>query len=264
MLSSSGNHKSIIVIVLLLLSIPLAYWYFKPYIPEDKVVAEKIIEKVKPIVEELEPEPEVVIVEEDHIADEVEVKVDFDKVAEVVKEDIKPIVVSNKNLLVDKYDDYFKAYSERYLPQYSYLWLKSICVAESNLKPNAVSPVGAMGLCQFMPGTWSDVLKNMGLNEDTSVWDAKFNIMASAYYMSTLAKGWSSNRPMVDRKKLSNASYNAGMGNLLKAQTRCNGAILYNEIIVCLPAVTGRFSEETMTYVERIYGFEEELRLIYK
>jgi membrane-bound lytic murein transglycosylase F len=56
----------------------------------------------------------------------------------------------------------------------------------------------------------------------------------------------------MDRFKLSAASYNAGIGNLLKAQNHCNNARLYDDVIPCLPRVTGRHSKETIGYVQNI------------
>ena len=39
---------------------------------------------------------------------------------------------------------------------------------------------------------------------------------------------------------------------ILKAQKKCNNAKLYSDIILCLPQVTGRHSDETITYVDYI------------
>ncbi|GGA80705.1 hypothetical protein GCM10011369_23320 [Neiella marina] len=70
--------------------------------------------------------------------------------------------------------------------------------------------------------------------------------------MRQLNKGWSSPRPQGERYKLALASYNAGFGNLLKAQAKCNGAVLYAPIIHCLPDITGKHSKETIDYVRYI------------
>lgn len=115
-----------------------------------------------------------------------------------------------------------------------------------------MSPVGAAGLAQFMPGTWREMRRLMRYGKYSSPHDPKLAIEAGAYYMRRLRRGWSSPRPAGDRQKLAQASYNAGMGNLIKAQLECGGAVLYDEIIECLPAVTGRHSEETIAYVRRI------------
>ena len=147
-----------------------------------------------------------------------------------------------------QYDSYFKSASRRFLPHTHWLWLKAICYQESLLIKDAVSYVGAQGLCQFMPGTWSDMEERMGWN-NVSAFDPKLNIMASAYYNATLMRQWSAPRPLSDKKALTNASYNAGLGNILKAQKLCNNKSLYDEIIYCLPMVTGHHANETKTYV---------------
>lgn len=77
-------------------------------------------------------------------------------------------------------------------------------------------------------------------------------IIAGAYYMARLRRSWSSPRPGEDRQRLAQASYNAGLGSLLAAQRACEGRLLYSEIVVCLPQITGQHSRETITYVERI------------
>jgi len=48
------------------------------------------------------------------------------------------------------------------------------------------------------------------------------------------------------------ASYNAGAGNIIRAQSLCGGALDWTGIAPCLPQVTGHHAHETITYVERI------------
>lgn len=150
-----------------------------------------------------------------------------------------------------RFDIFFEAYSTAYLPENDWRLLKAQCYQESLLEPGAVSPVGAKGLCQFMPGTWREVTGKMGVK--ASPFNPIMSIRAGAFYMRQLKRGWSSPRDdEPDRNNLALASYNAGFGNILRAQKRCGGHPGYEDIIRCLPEVTGKHSEETITYVKRI------------
>lgn len=152
----------------------------------------------------------------------------------------------------DDWDSDFKLATETFLPLGTdWRLLKAQCYQESRLNPLAVSPVGAYGLCQFMPATASDVGKKLNANPD-QFWLPEVSIRASGYYMGTLIRAWKSPRPPLDRHKLALGSYNAGIGNLLKAQKRCQGARFYDDIIACLPAITGRHSKETIDYTRLI------------
>ena len=137
-------------------------------------------------------------------------------------------------------------------------WWKSQLYQESWLNPDAVSPVGARGLAQFMPRTWQMVCKERAWGA-VSPHTAQYAIEGGAYYMAKLARAWKSKRPVQDRWDLARASYNAGLGNLLKAQKATGGALLYQDIIKGLPSVTGRHSTETITYVERIHRWYKEM-----
>ena len=64
---------------------------------------------------------------------------------------------------------------------------------------------------------------------------------------------WSAPRPWQDRHKLALASYNAGFGNLLAAQRACGWPNLYEQIVACLPEITGRYARETLDYAPRIW-----------
>ena len=94
--------------------------------------------------------------------------------------------------------------------------------AESNFNPFAVSPAGAQGIAQFMPGTAAA----MGLRDP---FDAERAIDAQAHLMRDLLRRF----PAVP---LALAAYNAGAG---RRSPRCG----------CVPA-----NGETPGYVARILG----------
>ncbi|MCX4030280.1 transglycosylase SLT domain-containing protein [Spartinivicinus marinus] len=154
----------------------------------------------------------------------------------------------------DQYDEMIRSASKLYLPEIDWRLFKAQLYQESRLKPNAVSPAGAQGLGQIMPGTWSDISRQLKLDKHL-VFDPESNIQASAFYMAKMRKFWTAPRPAADKHSLALASYNAGAGNILKAQKRCNNARLYQLIIKCLPNVTSHHAKETTTYVKRIWRY---------
>jgi Transglycosylase SLT domain len=81
-------------------------------------------------------------------------------------------------------------------------WIYAVMRAESAGRVNATSPVGAMGLMQIMPATWSQLRARYGLGVDA--YDRRDNIMAGAAYI----------REMYDRYGAPGflAAYNAGPG----------------------------------------------------
>lgn len=159
-----------------------------------------------------------------------------------------------------KYDFLFAGYTEKYMPGVDPDLLKAQCWQESRFKEKAVSPVGAAGLCQFMPGTFRDVSKTLRFPNGATAFDPALSIQSAAFYMGNLRRSWASPRPEVDRYNLALASYNAGLGHLLKAQRLSGGSNLYRDIIVKLPLVTGDNSKETREYVIRIRGFYSTLK----
>ncbi len=133
-----------------------------------------------------------------------------------------------------------------------WLFWKAQLFQESRLDPAAVSPAGARGLAQLMPGTRDEVSRAMGWGL-VSVHDADLAIEAGAFYMAKLRRAWRAERPQAERHRLAQASYNAGLGNIVAAQRRCHDARLWDAIAPCLKEVTGaRNAHETTTYVERI------------
>lgn len=170
---------------------------------------------------------------------------------------VKPVIVKPKPDKVlgftTEYDYLFKKYSKEYLPQHSWYRLKAICTQESGLRPDVSSGVGAKGLCQFMDPTWDEVSGRLNFPEDSTAYNPELAVEASAFYMSQLITQWKWQRPDQDRINLAQASYNAGLGSILKAQAKCNDAVLYKDIIICLVDVTGEAnSAETRHYVKNI------------
>jgi soluble lytic murein transglycosylase-like protein len=82
------------------------------------------------------------------------------------------------------YDLSIRKWNSIYNPEIPWYWAKAQLAAESALKPNAVSPVGAKGLGQFMPDTWNDMERELGFNG--SEFTPVLSIQAHAYYMKKL------------------------------------------------------------------------------
>lgn len=100
-------------------------------------------------------------------------------------------------------------------PQLDWTLLKRQAQAESGLDPDAVSPVGAKGLTQFMDATWKEWEANefgpsIPPNRHVSVFDPEEAIRAQADVMQWLLGIWNGD----PAKAL--VSYNWGLGNLRK------------------------------------------------
>lgn len=154
-------------------------------------------------------------------------------------------------VMTDRYDRDIHRAVETYWPDYPrFASAKAQLYVESRLDPAAVSPVGARGIAQFMPATWADVTRQLRLGDVSPVHDVA--IQAYGYYMAQLRQTWRRGRDPADRQPLAQASYNAGAGNIIRAQTACGGARLWAAIAPCLGQVTGAHARETLTYVDRI------------
>jgi membrane-bound lytic murein transglycosylase MltF len=149
-------------------------------------------------------------------------------------------------------DYWFHQYSRRSfeLRVYDWRWFKAQGIVESNLKPDAVSPAGAQGIMQIMPGTWADLEDELGII--ASPFNPQVNILFGIRYMKKMVKFWKAPRTEQERLELAQASYNAGAGNILRAQAICQNKSTWNDISPCLVQVTGRHYFETLNYVHRI------------
>ena len=169
-----------------------------------------------------------------------------------------------------QFDSEIAAAADRYWPAGpDWLWWKAQLYQESRLKPEAVSPVGARGLAQFMPATWAEVSRQLGWR-NVSPHSPPHAIRAGAFYMRQLQRfpdwrAWAD----PDRHALAQAAYNAGAGNLRKAlkisiaaQRNPRARIFRdaNTVLGCLPLVTGRHARETITYIDRIARWRAQMR----
>jgi soluble lytic murein transglycosylase-like protein len=144
-----------------------------------------------------------------------------------------------------------------------WLWWKAQLYQESAFDRFAVSPVGASGLCQVMPATALDWMRNWfpkNVWGDVNPHDAAFCIIGGAKYMRQLQsfqtwRAW----PMGDRHRMAQASYNAGAGWIIKAVNAC-GATSWATASPCLERFTGPANaKQTSDYVRLIAKWRERL-----
>jgi membrane-bound lytic murein transglycosylase F len=152
-----------------------------------------------------------------------------------------------------EYDDLIKRATKKHLPDgYDWRLYKCQLFKESTLNPLAKnSRTGAEGIAQFMPATWAEQRPRAGFSE-AEVTDAEAAIFTGAYYMSELIEFWHWPRPIFDRYCLAMASYNAGPGNILKAQKLQGGSVYIADVLPVLHKVTEFHSIETINYIREI------------
>lgn len=159
------------------------------------------------------------------------------------------------------YDLSIKKWSGIYTPDIPWYWNKAQIKAESAFDTNAQSPVGAKGLGQFMPDTWSNMQSQLRFDGPST--NPSLNIQAHAYYMNYLRSQFKKPRPEVDKHSLALASYNAGLGNILKAQAKAGNTLYWEPTSKALCYVTGKHCVETNTYVDRIWMYIREYEGMY-
>jgi len=169
-----------------------------------------------------------------------------------------PAVTAQPRLPADRYDDDFRRASKRQFgPAFDWRLFKAQGMAESNLDPQARSPVGAQGIMQLMPTTFREVASRN--TELTRVDDARSNIAAGVAYDRQLWVRWERDSVHDDRWPFTMASYNAGRGTLLAAQRQAREARLdarqWRNIESIAPTVPRWRHRETLDYVRRIESF---------
>ena len=110
------------------------------------------------------------------------------------------IVAPAEAAILDQYQSHIAEASQRFgIPE---SWVRAVIMAESNGDPRAVSPRGAMGLMQLMPGTWDELRDQHRLGTDP--FDPHTNILAGTAYLKAMYERFDSPGLF--------AAYNAGPG----------------------------------------------------
>jgi membrane-bound lytic murein transglycosylase F len=155
----------------------------------------------------------------------------------------------------NKYDDIFRKYSKQYFGVgFDWRIFKAQGMTESNLRPEARSWVGAMGIMQLMPSTFKEVqTRNPELKE---INDPRWNIAAGIYYNRRLWNAWSDHEQVRDRLRFMFGAYNAGRSTILKAKSAAEQDRLdpkyWESVESVAPKVPRWRYEETLNYVRRI------------
>lgn len=143
----------------------------------------------------------------------------------------------------NRYDSLFRYYAAKWGIG-DWLLLKAQAIAESNLDPNAVSPVGAVGLTQFMPLTWREwwdkVYGTRGLPQGPRT-NPERSIELQAAYMAELIR-------VFEDADIVLAAYNWGWGRVRRHLDANGGELDY-----------WRLPTETQRYIERVFSIREEL-----
>ena len=144
----------------------------------------------------------------------------------------------------------FKKYGDKY--DVDYLLLMAQGYQESELKQEARSPVGAIGVMQLMPATGKDM--KVG-----DIGEIEPNIHAGAKFIRAMMNEYYANEPMDQLNKglFSFAAYNAGPGRIrqlrrLSAERGLNPHVWFNNVELLAAEKIGR---ETVTYVSNIYKY---------
>ena len=150
----------------------------------------------------------------------------------------------HSNKWTDKYDRHFNKYCKRHFgPLFDWQWFKAQGIAESGLQQESKSHVGASGIMQLMPNTYTEISdKNPHfLTVDSPRW----NIAAGIYYDRLLYRKFK-NIPEQEKLYLTLASYNAGYGRVLRAKKKSLlETVNWDDIKPNLPS-------QTRAYVRRI------------
>jgi membrane-bound lytic murein transglycosylase MltF len=154
----------------------------------------------------------------------------------------------------ERYDPTFRKYTKRFFgPAFDWKYFKAQGFAESGLKANAQSWVGARGVMQLMPSTYHDIASHRP--EFGTIDQPEWNIAAGIMHDHYLWQLWSNSIPEVERPHFMFASYNAGEGTITRALAVAkakNGDPVWSSVEQIAPTVQRWRYSETLGYVRRI------------
>jgi membrane-bound lytic murein transglycosylase MltF len=155
----------------------------------------------------------------------------------------------------EKFDPHFKKYAKRYFGvAFDWRRFKAQAMAESNLDTAATSYVGARGLMQLMPSTYSAI--QTARPEFGNINDPEWNIAAGIMHDRYLWKLWAPAVPDSERVHFMFGSYNAGEGPITRATEAAKQKQLpwerWTSIEEVAPGVPRWRWRETLGYVRKI------------
>lgn len=162
----------------------------------------------------------------------------------------------------ERYDPVFKKYTKRYFGVGTdWRWFKAQGMAESDLTPTARSRVGARGIMQLMPATYSQI--QSALPHFGRIDDPEWNIAAGILHDRDLWRLWSRDVPEAERWQFTFAAYNAGEGTIQRARRAALARQLdhcaWADIERVAPEVERWRYTETLGYVRRIQAHKAAL-----
>lgn len=155
------------------------------------------------------------------------------------------------------YDQYFQQFAGHFFgPEFDWKWFKAQAIAESNLNPLAVSHAGATGIMQLMPATYAEMTRRLKYPDSPKmaalIYDPVINIQCGIGYDRRMWQIWKE-EVGIERIRFMLASYNAGAGNIIKAQRKAVIKTKWSSVSACLHMVTGwDDAPETINYVRRV------------
>jgi len=154
----------------------------------------------------------------------------------------------------ERYDPAFRKYTKRYFgPAFDWRYFKAQGFAESGLKPNATSWVGARGVMQLMPSTYQEIASRRP--EFGPIDQPEWNIAAGIMHDRYLWNLWLNAVPDDERHHFMFASYNAGEGTINRAfaVAKLKGSEpAWSSVELIAPTVQRWRYLETLGYVRRI------------
>ena len=160
-----------------------------------------------------------------------------------------------RRAVASDYDHIFKKYSKRYFSvAFDWRHFKAQAMAESQLDPRAISPVGARGLMQLMPTTFKLIATRR--TEFSSIDDPEWNIAAGILHDRDTWRLWEKSVPPDTRHPFMFATYNAGEGPITRAAALARTKRLdhahWPNIERVAPEIPRWRYKETIGYVRKI------------
>jgi soluble lytic murein transglycosylase len=151
-----------------------------------------------------------------------------------------------KSIFPKAYENAIETHAKKQQIQRFLIW--SIMKAETQFKTDAISPVGAVGLMQFMPYTSKKVAVILGEDlQNNHLFDSNVAIKYGATYLKKLSNELGSQLPLIA------AAYNGGPHRVklwLKNFREADNSNLENDVFIeHIPF------NETRTYVKRVINF---------